>query len=128
MTNETRFGNLGLPTRTLMAALCVFAATAGCGSLPHDDDAVDTTNGAIINGTNATPGEFPWQARILVNGTSGCGGSLLAHNWVLTAAHCLVDGSGNPIPPSQLSVVLGDHDMTVTESSEQVRAVAERFI
>ncbi len=47
----------------------------------------------IVGGENARPGEFPWQVSIGFQRADGsifsfCGGSLIAPDWVLTAAHC----------------------------------------
>ena len=44
----------------------------------------------IVNGTNATKGEFPWQVALVFNSNSStfCGGMLLSSDTVLTAAHC----------------------------------------
>jgi hypothetical protein len=47
----------------------------------------------IINGQNAPPDRFPWFVRTLgtpdANGVMGaCGGSLIALDMVLSAAHC----------------------------------------
>ncbi|MEU8888255.1 serine protease [Streptomyces sp. NPDC048442] len=44
----------------------------------------------VVGGTRAAQGEFPFMVRL----SMGCGGSLLAKDIVLTAAHC-VDGSGD---------------------------------
>jgi trypsin len=44
--------------------------------------------GAVAGGTPADPGEWPWQVLLLVEGGAWCGGSLLAPDIVLTAAHC----------------------------------------
>jgi secreted trypsin-like serine protease len=124
MTSRTSFGHVGLPVATLYA----FALIAGCGSLPGDGDDIATTTGAIVGGTSATAGEFPWQVRIVYAGSTACGGSLLGPDWVLTAGHCTFDGSGNPKPWAQFSIVLGDHNQTVTEGVEQVRTLATGYV
>ncbi|RWR99978.1 peptidase S1 and S6 chymotrypsin/Hap-like protein, partial [Dinothrombium tinctorium] len=43
----------------------------------------------IVGGNRARIGDYPWQVFILRNGQLHCGGSIIASNWVLTAAHCL---------------------------------------
>jgi secreted trypsin-like serine protease len=47
--------------------------------------------GRIIGGNLATSGQFKYQVAVLTDGSSFCGGSLIADNVVLTAGHC-VDG------------------------------------
>ncbi|XP_049772210.1 brachyurin-like [Schistocerca cancellata] len=42
----------------------------------------------IISGSDASLGQFPWQAAVRLDGRSFCGGSLITHHCVLTAAHC----------------------------------------
>ena len=42
----------------------------------------------IIGGNQASFGEFPWQAHIRIAGFQ-CGGVLLSHQYVATAAHCV---------------------------------------
>ena len=44
----------------------------------------------IVGGTTAQPGDWPWQAMLKrPRGSSFCGGTLIAPQWVLTAAHCV---------------------------------------
>ncbi|XP_059491203.1 brachyurin-like isoform X2 [Neocloeon triangulifer] len=45
-------------------------------------------DGRIVNGAVATKGQFPWQAAIVIDGASFCGGSLISTTRILTAAHC----------------------------------------
>ena len=51
------------------------------------------SDGRIINGENATLGQFPWQTGIYLayNDTYYwfCGGSIISEEWILTAAHFL---------------------------------------
>jgi secreted trypsin-like serine protease len=74
----------------------------------------------IVGGTEATPGAWPWQARITYFGSAWCGGSLFDRQWVVTAAHCV---SGRSLTAFQ--IILGDHDATRSEGTEQTFTAAE---
>ncbi len=45
----------------------------------------------IVGGQDADEGQFPWIACMYLFDQPGCGGALIAPEWVLTAAHCLFD-------------------------------------
>ncbi|KAL2768093.1 coagulation factor IX isoform 2 precursor [Daubentonia madagascariensis] len=70
----------------------------------------------VVGGENAKPGQFPWQ--VLLNGKidAFCGGSIVNEKWVVTAAHCVV-------PPVNITVIAGEHDIEKTEPTEQKRNV-----
>jgi len=60
----------------------------------------------ITGGTNADIAEFPWQV-YYESGDYLCGGSIIAEGWILTAAHCTRDDSGNAISASDMDVKVG---------------------
>lgn len=70
----------------------------------------------VIGGTDAAPGEWPWQAKLRTKDSGfSCGGSLITPTWVMTAAHCVSSSDD----PSVYSVTLGDLNREETEGSEQ---------
>ncbi|XP_033757771.1 transmembrane protease serine 9-like [Pecten maximus] len=51
----------------------------------------------IVGGRVAKQGSLPWMAMLMEVGEQACGGSIIADNLILTAAHCFEDpGSLNP--------------------------------
>ncbi len=71
----------------------------------------------IIGGDEVAPGEWPMVVRIGTP-TKFCTASLVAPNWVLTAAHCLVGDDGSVDDPNDISVFLGhDWDRGVCENT-----------
>lgn len=84
----------------------------------------ETKEQNVIGGTDAVKGSFPWIAQLSFKDTDGtyfhdCGGSLIAPNWVLTAAHCVIRG-GVLVPNDGIQVTIGEHDLDVVAGDEQV--------
>ncbi len=71
----------------------------------------------IVGGTIADENEYPWQVALVAawetNPRAGqfCGGSLIAHEWVLTAAHCLVS-NGNVVSADSVDAIVGINQLT----------------
>uniref|UniRef100_A0A4W6BM43 trypsin n=1 Tax=Lates calcarifer TaxID=8187 RepID=A0A4W6BM43_LATCA len=68
-----------------------------------------TEEDKIVGGYECTPHSQPHQVS-LNSGYHFCGGSLVNENWVVSAAHCYM---------SRIEVRMGEHNIGVSESSEQ---------
>ncbi|KAJ1142093.1 hypothetical protein NDU88_008420 [Pleurodeles waltl] len=94
----------------LLVTVLLVAGAYGCGRPDY------TPNVRVVNGEDARPHSWPWQVSLqyLSGGAyyHTCGGSLIAPNWVMTAAHCISKGR-------EYQVVLGEHNRDVEEGSEQ---------
>ena len=91
-----------LRTLTRLSAAVLLLTGGALAASPAD---------AIVGGSQADEGEFPFMASIQSkgqDGTSGhfCGGSVIGTRWVLTAAHCLVDTA-----PGEIQVGVGRTDI-----------------
>jgi len=73
-------------------------------------------HGRVIAGTDAVPHSWPWQILLTKNGRAGCGGTIVAPTWVVTAAHCIHGQTRNP---GAFSIKAGKQYMNRREQSEQ---------
>uniref|UniRef100_A0A2K5D864 Ovochymase 1 n=1 Tax=Aotus nancymaae TaxID=37293 RepID=A0A2K5D864_AOTNA len=71
----------------------------------------------IAGGEEACPHCWPWHVGLRFLGDYQCGGAIINPVWILTAAHC-VQSKNNPF---SWTIIAGDHDRTLKESTEQVR-------
>lgn len=83
-----------------------------------------TLDKRIVGGHQVSKGEIPWQVAFILqpSGHLFCGGSILSSRWVITAAHCIVETNGPFI------IRVGEHDLFITEGSEQDHEVLEQHI
>ncbi len=87
------------------------------------------TQKRIVGGAPVESGTYPWHVALVDADTPNayegfwCAGSLIAPQWVLTAAHCVTWYDGSVVDPTALDVVLGRTDL---QSDAGIRiAVAE---
>ncbi|XP_074055094.1 tryptase-2-like [Macrotis lagotis] len=57
----------------------------------------------IVGGWAAESAQWPWQVSLREQNQHVCGGSLISHQWVLTAAHCIPS-----LNPKSLQIQLGE--------------------
>ena len=79
----------------------------------------------IVGGEPAQPGEIPWQVALWdmeFDSWWGCGGSVIAPEWVLTAAHCVTEFTGGVLSADLIGasvgrlLIQGDEGTTIAAS------------
>ncbi|XP_077988636.1 trypsin-like [Glandiceps talaboti] len=108
----------------LLAAIAATAAQeCGVSTIPP---VAPSSNGIdIVGGVEAEPHSWPWTAQLKgSNDNHVCGASLIAPNWVITAAHCT---AGPPAYRNGIVIHVGTHNRDIQDSLEQVMTVEEIF-
>lgn len=94
-----------ITTIGLLASACVLSATAtvtaGVRPGPH-----------IVGGEAASTADYPWTVSLTVEGGKWCGGTLVAPNKVVTAAHCTEGYSA-----TDFGVIAGRTDLRTNEGT-----------
>ncbi|KAM6127518.1 serine protease 56 [Phoenicopterus ruber ruber] len=93
-----------------------------CGHRGGPQANATAPRGRIMGGSMAPRGGWPWLVSVRLHGELMCGGVLVGHSWVLTAAHCFA-GNRNELV---WTVVVGDHELGKPDAGE--RAVPVRRI
>lgn len=97
-----------IPLLSLLCKLSLANSSVNCGKRQI------RTQNLILNGFSTYAGQFPWHAALYhrTSATSleyACGGSLISDTFVLTAAHCVRDGS-REMNTKRVVIFLGLHD------------------
>jgi len=87
-----------------LLAICVIYFVSASGISPR-----------IVGGNESGDGDWPWAVSLKNSASQNhfCGASLIADQWVLTAAHCLFN-SENLKLASQITATVGEYDLNST--------------
>jgi len=107
---------------TLIAALAVFSSIPSIVIAQDNDNVVANTKVAtikIIGGDEVKLEQYPFMTALVGRGAHAtqafCGASVIANDWVLTAAHCIEGTQAN-----QIEVITGTADLNNVSNAERV--------
>ncbi|XP_052739190.1 serine protease gd isoform X6 [Bicyclus anynana] len=93
----------------------------------------NNANPLVVNGKPTLEGQWPWQIALyqtqLIDSKYICGGTLVSHKHVITAAHCVTrKNSAKPVYKNTLTVYLGKHNLRTSVEGVEIRFVDEIIV
>nr|AAI07994.1 Zgc:123217 [Danio rerio] len=79
----------------LLSSAVIMLSTQDSNAQTTYECGVAPLNTRIVGGTDAPAGSWPWQVSIHYNNRHICGGTLIHSQWVMTAAHCIINTNIN---------------------------------
>nr|XP_015194904.1 PREDICTED: transmembrane protease serine 9-like [Lepisosteus oculatus] len=118
------------PSTTTAPVSTTLSTTTAPVTTPSSTTAVPTQvcgrprlNTRLLGGQSAADGFWPWMASLQRNGSHVCGGTLIASDWVMTAAQCLPSS----VNTSEWRVFLGRQNQTSSNTLEKSTGVLNAF-
>ncbi|XP_041971769.1 serine protease gd-like isoform X2 [Aricia agestis] len=96
-----------------------------CGKVTRNNP-----NPLVVNGKPTLEGQWPWQIALYQTQTIDskyiCGGTLVSHKHIITAAHCVTKkGRNKVVNKNTLTVYLGKHNLRTSVEGVEIRLVSE---
>ena len=102
--------------RVFSLSLAALIGSAAQAAEPVRETVPDRTV-RIVGGSEVPDLRYSWMTGVFFrnqagNFSAGCGGALISDRWIVTAAHCFVDGSGQVEDPDNVRILLGSLDLS----------------